>query len=83
MTNEQIAKALRESDWHGVSIGNKAILEAAINALLFAREPAAALDDERAFEAALAKFDPRPYAPRAYSEQVWFRRGWDARQPKP
>lgn len=33
MTNEQIAKALKSADWSNASIGNKAILKAACEAL--------------------------------------------------
>jgi hypothetical protein len=40
MTGERIADALRDADWSGVSIGNKALLQAAINALLSASKPA-------------------------------------------
>jgi hypothetical protein len=47
MTDEQIANALQAADWHGAPIGNKALLQAAINALLSASKPAAPQNYER------------------------------------
>jgi hypothetical protein len=38
-----------------------------------------ATDEQKELEVALAKVDPRPYCPAAYTEHVWFKRGWKFR----
>jgi hypothetical protein len=92
MTNEQIKLALESADWSGVSIGNKAIIQAAISVLT---SPAKAGGDEReAFEQEMRKTYPstvwlfkriefpgwgetRGQYQAPYEERAW--NGWQAR----
>jgi hypothetical protein len=47
MTNEEIARALRKTNWSGLNIGQKALIAAATQALLQTASKPATLAEER------------------------------------